>query len=148
MLKPCCERTHKGRLQIEVGGLQARQSFEELFRWLLDSWNGLWCPAELVLACGADLIPVDGGDPVLRLGGIRPDAGDNRIRNFPRELGVPSLGKKHDLSDCEPMGLHGACMVRSFLVGLVQAAMHEQGSTCAAGERLWPGVQKRVFLGC
>jgi hypothetical protein len=27
-------------------------------------------------------------------------------------------------------------MVHSFLLGFVQAAMHEQGSTCAVGEKL------------
>ncbi len=110
VLQPCRERALKGRLTIEVGGLRANQSLEELFRCLLGSWKRLRRPAELVLACGADLIPVDGGDPVLWLGGIGPDAGDDRIGNFPRELEVPSLGKKHDLSDREPVSLHGASL--------------------------------------
>ena len=111
------ERIPKSRLAIEAGSLLARQCLKELFRGLLDSGNGPRRAAEFVFACGAGLIPVDGGDPVLRFGSIRPDAGDDRIRNFPRELGVPPLGKKHDLSDCESVDLHGAFLPRRARAG-------------------------------
>jgi hypothetical protein len=108
VLKPRWEKALNGRLGIEIGGLQARKGFKELFGCLLDGRKWLRCPAEFVLACGADLMPVHGGYPVLRFGSLHPDARDDRIGNFPREVGGPAFGKKHDLSDGETMGMHGA----------------------------------------
>jgi hypothetical protein len=116
MLKLWRERVLKCTLEVEVGRLQAGQGFKELFGSLLGSRERLRSAAEFVLTCRTDLIPVDGGDPVLRLSGLGLDASDDRIRNFPGEVGVPFLGKQHDLSDGEPMGLHSAflpCRVRA-----------------------------------
>lgn len=62
-------------------------------------------------------MPVEGSNPVLRLGCLEPDAGNDRIRNFPREVGMPSRGKKHGLSDREPMGLHDAFLPRRARAG-------------------------------
>lgn len=45
--------------------------------------KGLRSPAELVLASDTDLMPVDRGNPVLRLGGFRLDAGHDRIGSPP-----------------------------------------------------------------
>ena len=131
MAKPRDKRILDGSLEIEVGGLRIGIGLEKRFNRVLHFWKGLWSPAELVLACYADVIPMGGRDPILRLGRFRQDAGNDPVRNFPRKLRVSFLGKQHDLSDREPVGLHGA-----FLIEFMQAAMHERGATCAVGERL------------
>jgi hypothetical protein len=116
MLKPWLERILSGEREIEVCGPQSGKGFKEPFRCLLGRREGLRGAAEFVLTCGTDLVPMDRGDPVLRLSGIRLDANDDRIGNFPGEVGVPFFGKEYDLSDHEPVGLHGAflpCRVRA-----------------------------------
>lgn len=108
MLKPQRERALHGRLKIDVGRLQAGQSPKELSRRLLKSRKGLRCPTELMLAYDTDFAPMDGGYPVLRLGGLCLDAGDDCIGSPPHELRVSPLDAKDDLPDCELVGLHDA----------------------------------------
>jgi len=117
VLKPWLERILKRTLAVEVGRLQAGLNFKELFRRLLDSMKGLRSATEFVLPCGTDFCPMDGCDPVLRFGGIRLDASNDRVRNFPGEVGVPFLGKKHYVSGPELMGLHGAFLPRRARAG-------------------------------